>query len=72
MTRTSSLSNALFYRYARRPRPIPAKKAGSPFGASSEENKESQNPYDDKRFWLSYFKILFVMFSSEDSRRNSP
>jgi flagellar basal body L-ring protein FlgH len=44
--------------------PVPyPQKAGSPFGASSEENKESQNLYDDKRFWLSDFKILFVMFS---------
>ncbi|WP_207728181.1 hypothetical protein, partial [Anaerotignum lactatifermentans] len=29
--------------------------------------------HHDKGFWLSYFiKILFVMFSYEDSRRNSP
>nr|WP_308758980.1 hypothetical protein [uncultured Anaerotignum sp.] len=42
-------------------------------GASSKENKESRNPYDDKGFRLSYdIEILFDMFSSEDSRRNSP
>ena len=41
-------------------------------GASSEENKESRNPYHDKGFRLSYdIEILFDMFSSEDSRRNS-
>ena len=46
------------------------KKSGS--GASSEENKESQNPYHikDSGFLIST-EIIFGIFSSEDSRRNS-
>lgn len=41
--------------------------------ASSEENKESRNPYDEKGFRLSYdMGILLDMFSSEGCRRNSP
>ena len=41
-------------------------------GASSEENKESQNPYHIKDSgFLVFTEIIFGMFSSEDSRRNS-
>ena len=29
--------------------------------ASSEENKESQNPYHYKEFWLSYFLLRFYL-----------
>ncbi len=45
------------------------KKRDKTLGASSEENKESRNPYHDKGFRLSYdIEILFDIFSSEENQ----